>query len=181
MTWDKGSSGLVFYTDAQYWHSLKSDEERNCDDWDVDMSIYYRDARPEFDSAQLLEMKEELDAKAGSSKHKSVFKKRRQKTFIRNELALKSGKINQTGVPKTLKVHFPVFVKDSGRCVVGSSKKKFPRKKEEFAGNEFALKQMQKHGWEKGQGLGINNRGIKTALDGKTDGQTNRAGLGYRE
>ena len=33
VTWDKGSSGLVFYTDAQYWHAKKADEERNCDDW----------------------------------------------------------------------------------------------------------------------------------------------------
>ena len=171
----------MFYTDAQYWHSLKSDEERNCDDWDVDMSIYYRDARPDLDSAQLLEMKEELDAKTGTVKHKSVFKKRRHKTYIRNELALKVGKVNQTDITKTLNVPFPVFVKDSGSSVVGSSKKKIPRKKEEFAGNEFALKQMQKHGWEKGQGLGINNRGIKMALDGKIDGQTTRAGLGYRE
>lgn len=181
MTWDKGSSGLVFYTDAQYWHSLKSDEERNCDDWDVDMSIHYRDARPDLDSAQLLEMKEENDLRTGSSKQKSVFKKRWPKTYIRNELAVKSGKVNQTDVTKTFKVPFPLFVKDSGSSVVGSSKKKCPRKKDEFAGNEFARKQMQKHGWEKGQGLGINNRGIKRALDGETDGQTDRAGLGYKE
>ena len=71
MTWDKGSSGLVFYTDAQYWHSFKSDEERNCDDWDVDMSIYYKDARPDLDSAQLMEMKEETDRRKGKSKTQS--------------------------------------------------------------------------------------------------------------
>ena len=181
MTWDKGSSGLVFYTDAQYWHSLKSDEERNCDDWDVDMSIYYRDARPDLDSTQLMEMKEEHDAREGSSNHKSVFKKRIPKTYIRNELALKSGKVNHTDVTKTSTVHFPVFVKDSGHNIMSSSKKKVPRKKEDFEGNEFALKQMQKHGWQKGQGLGINNRGIKMALDGEIDGQRSRAGLGYRE
>ena len=88
VTWDKGSSGLVFYTDAQYWASLKSDEERNCDDWDVDMSTYYKDGKPDLDGSHLMEMREQDNLKQGISKQKSVFKKRIPKTFIRNELAL---------------------------------------------------------------------------------------------
>ena len=41
VTWDKGSSGLVFYTDAQYWRELESHEEaEDADDWDVDTSEY---------------------------------------------------------------------------------------------------------------------------------------------
>jgi hypothetical protein len=44
VVWDKGSSGLVFYTDANYWDELDGDFDEKCsqeDDWDVDMSLYY--------------------------------------------------------------------------------------------------------------------------------------------
>ena len=41
VTWDKGSSGLVFYTDAQYWREVENHEEaEDADDWDVDTSEY---------------------------------------------------------------------------------------------------------------------------------------------
>ncbi|CAB4064740.1 unnamed protein product [Lepeophtheirus salmonis] len=39
VTWDKGSSGLVFHTDASYWKEVDSDS-KEADDWDVDMSRY---------------------------------------------------------------------------------------------------------------------------------------------
>ncbi|XP_050788652.1 LOW QUALITY PROTEIN: G patch domain-containing protein 3 [Gopherus flavomarginatus] len=42
LKWEKGGSGLVFYTDAQYWQEEQGDfDEQTADDWDVDMSIYY--------------------------------------------------------------------------------------------------------------------------------------------
>ncbi|OPJ69825.1 G patch domain-containing protein 3 isoform B [Patagioenas fasciata monilis] len=42
LKWEKGGSGLVFYTDAQYWQEKNGDfDEQTADDWDVDMSIYY--------------------------------------------------------------------------------------------------------------------------------------------
>ncbi|NXN95768.1 GPTC3 protein, partial [Rhinopomastus cyanomelas] len=42
LKWEKGGSGLVFYTDAQYWQQQNGDfDEQTADDWDVDMSIYY--------------------------------------------------------------------------------------------------------------------------------------------
>ena len=41
VTWDKGSSGLVFYTDAQYWREVENHEDaEDADDWDVDTSEY---------------------------------------------------------------------------------------------------------------------------------------------
>ncbi|XP_053854739.1 G patch domain-containing protein 3 isoform X1 [Vidua macroura] len=57
LKWEKGGSGLVFYTDAQFWQEQGGDfDEQTADDWDVDMSIYYdkdggdKDAR---DSVQM--------------------------------------------------------------------------------------------------------------------------------
>ncbi|NXM78268.1 GPTC3 protein, partial [Serilophus lunatus] len=42
LKWEKGGSGLVFYTDAQFWQEENGDfDEQTADDWDVDMSIYY--------------------------------------------------------------------------------------------------------------------------------------------
>ena len=64
MVWEKGGSGLVFYTDASHWDQLDgggldhtvnhldisitilfpADFDEKCsqeDDWDVDMSLYY--------------------------------------------------------------------------------------------------------------------------------------------
>ena len=40
--WEKGGSGLNFYTDAAYWKAQEGDfDEKTADDWDVDMSVYY--------------------------------------------------------------------------------------------------------------------------------------------
>ncbi|NXP25317.1 GPTC3 protein, partial [Scytalopus superciliaris] len=58
LKWEKGGSGLVFYTDAQFWQEKEGGDfdEQTADDWDVDMSIYYdkdggdKDAR---DSVQM--------------------------------------------------------------------------------------------------------------------------------
>ena len=42
MVWEKGGSGLVFYTDAQFWRICEGEEEeRNTDEWDVDVSNHY--------------------------------------------------------------------------------------------------------------------------------------------
>ena len=46
LKWEKGGSGLVFYTDAAYWDSLSGDfDEQAADDWDIDMSIYEKGGR----------------------------------------------------------------------------------------------------------------------------------------
>ncbi|XP_077006815.1 G patch domain-containing protein 3 [Tamandua tetradactyla] len=57
LKWEKGGSGLVFYTDAQFWQEEEGDfDEQTADDWDIDMSVYYdrdggdKDAR---DSVQM--------------------------------------------------------------------------------------------------------------------------------
>uniref|UniRef100_A0A383Z5U6 G patch domain-containing protein 3 n=1 Tax=Balaenoptera acutorostrata scammoni TaxID=310752 RepID=A0A383Z5U6_BALAS len=42
LKWEKGGSGLVFYTDAQFWQEEEGDfDEQTADAWDVDMSVYY--------------------------------------------------------------------------------------------------------------------------------------------
>eukprot|EP00111_Clytia_hemisphaerica_P009009 TCONS_00026397-protein len=48
--WEKGGSGLVFYTDAYFWNEMKGKDfdEDTVDDWDVDYSVYYEDGKIHF-------------------------------------------------------------------------------------------------------------------------------------
>ncbi|KAK2844357.1 hypothetical protein Q5P01_011016 [Channa striata] len=58
LKWEKGGSGLVFYTDAQYWQEEEGDfDEQTADDWDVDMSIYYDKDGGDMDSRDYVRMR----------------------------------------------------------------------------------------------------------------------------
>ncbi len=58
VTWDKGSSGLVFYTDAQYWREMESHEEaEDADDWDVDTSEYDQPGSGDKDAQDASDMR----------------------------------------------------------------------------------------------------------------------------
>ncbi|XP_020838887.1 G patch domain-containing protein 3 [Phascolarctos cinereus] len=57
LKWEKGGSGLVFYTDAQYWQEEEGDfDEQTADDWDVDMSIYYEEDGGDKDARDSVQM-----------------------------------------------------------------------------------------------------------------------------
>ncbi|NXO39710.1 GPTC3 protein, partial [Locustella ochotensis] len=57
LKWEKGGSGLVFYTDAQFWQEQDGDfDEQTADDWDVDMSIYYDKAGGDKDARDSVQM-----------------------------------------------------------------------------------------------------------------------------
>lgn len=47
LKWEKGGSGLVFYTDAAFWKQQEEADfdEETADDWDVDMEIYENPGR----------------------------------------------------------------------------------------------------------------------------------------
>ncbi|XP_041456502.1 G patch domain-containing protein 3-like [Lytechinus variegatus] len=68
LKWEKGGSGLVFYTDAAFWDAQEGDfDEKTSDDWDVDMSIYYdehggdKDAKDSLDMRRMERMKRGLE------------------------------------------------------------------------------------------------------------------------
>ena len=79
VTWEKGGSGLVFYTDAQFWHNQKHDEDRDTDDWDVDTSVYYDEVSGGYmDSREMRDMRLSDNFRSGKSRE-SVFAPRRYK------------------------------------------------------------------------------------------------------
>ncbi|KAK2910427.1 G patch domain-containing protein 3 [Channa argus] len=66
LKWEKGGSGLVFYTDSQYWHEEEGDfDEQTADDWDVDMSIYYDKDGGDMDSRDYVRMRYEKRLRDG--------------------------------------------------------------------------------------------------------------------
>ncbi|XP_061633874.1 G patch domain-containing protein 3 [Phyllopteryx taeniolatus] len=66
LKWEKGGSGLVFYTDAQYWQEEEGDfDEQTADDWDVDMSIYYDKDGGDMDARDYVQMRLEKRLRDG--------------------------------------------------------------------------------------------------------------------
>ncbi|CAL1611504.1 unnamed protein product [Knipowitschia caucasica] len=66
LKWEKGGSGLVFYTDAQYWQEEDGDfDEQTADDWDVDMSVYYDKDGGDMDSRDFVQMRFEQRRRDG--------------------------------------------------------------------------------------------------------------------
>ncbi|XP_056115442.1 G patch domain-containing protein 3 isoform X2 [Rhinichthys klamathensis goyatoka] len=66
LKWEKGGSGLVFYTDAQFWHEEEGDfDEQTADDWDVDMSVYYDRDGGDMDSRDYVRMRSERRLREG--------------------------------------------------------------------------------------------------------------------
>ncbi|XP_024410195.2 G patch domain-containing protein 3 [Desmodus rotundus] len=66
LKWEKGGSGLVFYTDAQFWQEEEGDfDEQTADDWDVDMSVYYDRDGGDKDARDSVQMRLERRLRAG--------------------------------------------------------------------------------------------------------------------
>ncbi|XP_064460164.1 G patch domain-containing protein 3-like [Ornithodoros turicata] len=58
VVWEKGGSGLVFYTDAQHWDEVEGDfDAKTSDDWDVDMSVYYNPGAGDKDARDFVSMR----------------------------------------------------------------------------------------------------------------------------
>ncbi|KAM4579584.1 G patch domain-containing protein 3 [Odontesthes bonariensis] len=66
LKWEKGGSGLVFYTDAQFWQEEEGDfDEQTADDWDVDMSVYYDKDGGDMDARDYVRMRYETRLREG--------------------------------------------------------------------------------------------------------------------
>lgn len=66
LKWEKGGSGLVFYTDAQVWQKAEGDfDEQTADDWDVDMSVYYEEDGGDMDARDSVAMRREKRLRLG--------------------------------------------------------------------------------------------------------------------
>lgn len=158
LVWEKGGSGLNFYTDAQFWKSKEGDfDEQTTDDWDVDMSVYYeKDTVHDKDAVDRYDMRRSEFLRRGQHTE-SVFTKplppqqkagrRQQQQGSASSSASSAGPIGQ----------FEAHTRGFGRKILKQS------------------------GWREGQGLGKRGSGMVLALDGEEDGQGPREkrGVGY--
>ncbi|XP_063447973.1 G patch domain-containing protein 3-like [Mytilus trossulus] len=109
LKWEKGGSGLVFYTDAQYWKEQEGDfDEQTTDDWDVDMSAYYEKGAGDKDIKDFLAMRQSQRWRDGidsTDRFSLGIAKKRQK---KNESAADQAKIGK----------FEVHTKGIGRKIL---------------------------------------------------------------
>lgn len=83
LKWEKGGSGLVFYTDAQFWQEEEGDfDEQTADDWDVDMSVYYDRDCGDKDARDFVQMRLERRLRDGQEDGSVI--KRQVGTFERH-------------------------------------------------------------------------------------------------
>jgi hypothetical protein len=66
IVWEKGGPGIVWYTDAQYWDELEgTEEEKDVDDWDVDMGVYYDSQGGDKDARDMATMRRDVMRRDG--------------------------------------------------------------------------------------------------------------------
>ncbi|CAH1244399.1 GPATCH3 [Branchiostoma lanceolatum] len=149
LKWEKGGSGLVFYTDAQYWDQLRGDfDERTTDDWDVDMSVYYDPDGGDKDARDYLQMRLEQRLRAGLDGKETEDVAPRKKKLTRKqrkEQRDQGGKIGQ----------FEKHTKGLGRKI------------------------MERQGWRDGEGLGSWKKGPADALENEGQGPRDKRGFGF--
>jgi len=134
--WDKGdASGLVLYTDASYWDTKITRDERMVDDWDVD----YADNE---DKVPIMETGKRR--RRPPSKRSLPPKKKRRK-------------LSRKSQPPTQPPIIP-NPQDPDLPPVGNRINEFS------IYDKFAVDSIQKMGWKPGQGLGKTNEGLKKPL-----------------
>lgn len=156
LKWEKGGSGLVFYTDAQFWkeHDGENDFDfETADDLDVDMSVYYEKGGGDQDAKDATDIRREAMRRRGAGDLSGLETMRKNCDFQSSFKGEKQTlfKVKQIG-------EFEKYTKGFGR------------------------KLMEKQGWTDGRGLGSDTRqGVADALEGDGQAPNCRIGLGFRE
>ncbi|XP_071496891.1 G patch domain-containing protein 3-like [Diadema antillarum] len=108
LKWEKGGSGLVFYTDAAFWDAQEGDfDEKTSDDWDVDMSIYYdehggdKDARDSVAMRRMERMKRGLEDTSVFEKEDRIGRFEKHTKGIGRKVLQKQGWSDGQGLGKT--------------------------------------------------------------------------------
>lgn len=179
LVWEKGGSGLNFYTDAQFWKAQEGTDfdEQTTDDWDVDMSVYYeknsqfnqhdKDAVDRFDMRRSEFLR--------SDRHQdSVFRKVAEKpTPMKMRSSWASSPPSPPSPPSRPSATFNFSAAKKER------KRPFGHFEEHTTG--FGGRMLRSAGWKEGMGLGASGSGIKHPIDALEEGQgaRDKKGVGY--
>ncbi|XP_059164402.1 G patch domain-containing protein 3-like [Physella acuta] len=150
--WEKGGAGVNFYTDAVYWQQQEGDfDEQTTDDLDVDFSAYEEPGSGDMDIKDFLKI--------------------RQEERFRN--GIDNTDMFSIGIGHRLpKQHNSAVFKNKTQPKIGAF---------ECYSKGIGRKLLESQGWQEGQGLGRNKKGIAEALTGKGQKPYNKRGLGYVE
>eukprot|EP00029_Vermamoeba_vermiformis_P009038 TRINITY_DN4385_c0_g1_i1.p1 TRINITY_DN4385_c0_g1~~TRINITY_DN4385_c0_g1_i1.p1 ORF type:complete len:553 (-),score=97.62 TRINITY_DN4385_c0_g1_i1:132-1790(-) len=164
--WDKGGSGLVTYTDAVHWDSLKGDDdERDVDDWDMKLSA--KKDRQEHRSTTVLRR----------PRKQFKFTPRANTNNIPSYQSTSGINVETTSVPSS-----NVGTIETDSSLVPQSD--VPAARGDIGAFEkhtkgTASKIMTKMGWRSGQGIGAKGReGISEPI--QLDANLATYGLGYK-
>lgn len=160
VTWEKGGSGLVWYTDKNYWDETEKGTDCDwawADDWDVDYSVYYEGkSAGDMDARAAIEMKNDELQRSGKLEQSVFTKKKPAESSMGNRRKRRNS--------------------DGGGPVSENASKNLQK--------GVGGKMLAKMGWKPGSGLGKNEQGkvVPVAVYVEEDGQSSRekAGFGYR-
>uniref|UniRef100_T1J6H0 G-patch domain-containing protein n=1 Tax=Strigamia maritima TaxID=126957 RepID=T1J6H0_STRMM len=89
LQWEKGGSGLVFYTDAQHWDEQEGDfDAKTSDDWDLDMSIYYEKDGGDKDARDFIQMRREKRLRDGTDIDSGFNRKKKEEKQPKNKIGV---------------------------------------------------------------------------------------------
>ncbi|CAL8089483.1 unnamed protein product [Orchesella dallaii] len=152
LQWEKGGPGLVWYTDAQFWDQQRGNfDEKNTDDWDVDMEGYYEPGGGDKDFHDLMDIRRSQRIQKG----------------LETISVIKAGPSSQKYRPQKIKID------------LGSTRKEGNIGEFEKHTRGIGRKVMEKCGWKDGDGLGSTIKGIPDALEGEGQGPGDKRGFGY--
>ncbi|ODM99158.1 G patch domain-containing protein 3 [Orchesella cincta] len=152
LQWEKGGPGLVWYTDAQFWDQQRGNfDEKNTDDWDVDMEVYYEPGGGDKDSHDLMDIR----------------RSQRIQNGLETISVIKAGPSSQPYRRQKIKID------------LGNNKKEGVIGEFEKHTRGIGRKVMEKFGWKDGDGLGSTIKGIPDALEGEGQAPADKRGFGY--
>lgn len=166
--WDKGGSGLVTYTDAVHWDSLKGDDdERDVDDWDMKLSA-------------------KRDLSNRSNDPRSNVQRRPRKQFKFTPRTNPTSTTDAQSMAGISVETVPIANNNSVNVMADSSQaqNEVPARGGDFGAFEkhtkgTASQIMAKMGWSYGQGIGPKGReGIAEPI--QLDANVAMYGLGYK-
>ena len=176
LKWEKGGSGLVFYTDQQFWElneNCGDFDEKTADDWDLDLNIYRKNCSADKESNDLKTLTDEMKLREGNTRD-NIYQNFIDSINTNNKR--KNKKVKKRFVFKEIMFYFELYLMfcfniRKSDTEIGCFEKHT---------KGFGRKIMESQGWTPGQGLGQTFTGIPEPIEDCGQSASDKRGFGYR-